>query len=508
MQSQIALFLLLAGALLADTTTSYEGVVIDAATREPVRKAEVGLNGDKSYFILTGADGHFRFEDIPPGTYSVEVERQGYLDCSCLEGVRIVAGQKVTGVELRISRYGAITGHVVDPDGDPVPEGTILLSKPVWKHGQRKLNVTDDRIDVDDRGMFRVGKLAPGKYYVAVRTRSEYGTMFYPSATDAADAIPVEVQAGQEGRDIEIKLREQRTYHISGKLSAVDVPKGYKIQIAVQCLSAFFDQWTNYSSQIHPDNTFLLAGVPSGAYRLRVAFFSNSTPEGMVYATLGEAEVQVNGHDVTGLAIDLTLPRELRISAEVEGEHPDLEKIRLSLEGESFTESAAFKDGQFVYPKIAPGVYWARLRSFNGYFVKAVRIGNRESQDPMLDLRNLGDAPVTVILSRKSAEVRAALHGDRVNAAKTTATLIPDSPDPSVRERGTLSVESDQAGTYVLQNIPPGGYRLFAWKDAADEPWNNGDLWDAVKDQGVALKLDESDRKTVEIPSVVVLSPK
>lgn len=137
MRSHITLFLLFCAAALADTEASFEGVVVDAVTHEPVRKAEVGLDGATNYWAVSAPDGHFLIEGVDPGTYSVNVTRQGYLDCDCVAGVKITTGQKVTGVQIKLSKYGAISGRVVDADGDPWPEGQIELFQLTWKHGKR-----------------------------------------------------------------------------------------------------------------------------------------------------------------------------------------------------------------------------------------------------------------------------------------------------------------------------------------------------------------------------------
>jgi len=111
-----------------------EGVVVNALTNEPLRKVHVSLNDKKSFEVLTGDDGKFRFEGIDPELYQVVAERQGFLTVN-EEWLEVAAGEHIDDLVIRMTPQGAIAGHVVDDDGDPVPRARISLEHRVHVNG-------------------------------------------------------------------------------------------------------------------------------------------------------------------------------------------------------------------------------------------------------------------------------------------------------------------------------------------------------------------------------------
>lgn len=58
-----------------------EGIVIDAATRQPLGRAGIditapGIQGEMT--VNTGPDGRFRTNEIPRGEFGIRVRREGY----------------------------------------------------------------------------------------------------------------------------------------------------------------------------------------------------------------------------------------------------------------------------------------------------------------------------------------------------------------------------------------------------------------------------------------------
>jgi hypothetical protein len=58
-----------------------EGVVIDAATRQPIGRAAIDITGPAIQGEMTantGPDGRFRTNEIPRGEFGIRVRREGY----------------------------------------------------------------------------------------------------------------------------------------------------------------------------------------------------------------------------------------------------------------------------------------------------------------------------------------------------------------------------------------------------------------------------------------------
>src|ERR1035438_10244483 len=57
---------------------SVEGSVLDAVTREPVKKASVMLNGQVGLNAVTDSSGHFAFRQLPAGQYMIQAHSEKY----------------------------------------------------------------------------------------------------------------------------------------------------------------------------------------------------------------------------------------------------------------------------------------------------------------------------------------------------------------------------------------------------------------------------------------------
>jgi Carboxypeptidase regulatory-like domain len=119
-------------------TAALEGTVIDAMTRQPVRRARVALSSSAMRvpkLIVTDDEGHFAFTDLPAGAYLVTTSKAGYLD-STLGQKRAGDGRpgtllpladdrRIEHLSLPLARAGLVTGTVTDEVGDPVRGTTV-----------------------------------------------------------------------------------------------------------------------------------------------------------------------------------------------------------------------------------------------------------------------------------------------------------------------------------------------------------------------------------------------
>ena len=65
----------------------------------------------------------------------------------------------VFGVGPAVAQPGSVTGTVVDPDGRPTPEATVLISDQ---------SAVRDTAVTDGQGRFQIGGLPAGRYELAV----------------------------------------------------------------------------------------------------------------------------------------------------------------------------------------------------------------------------------------------------------------------------------------------------------------------------------------------------
>ncbi len=79
-----------------------------------------------------------------------------------------MAGDGLTGIEIKLAPQAVLSGRVLDQDGDLWPHANIVASFGVEQGAQANIESADfaGASEVDDRGEFRVAGLAPGRYYV------------------------------------------------------------------------------------------------------------------------------------------------------------------------------------------------------------------------------------------------------------------------------------------------------------------------------------------------------
>jgi hypothetical protein len=142
---------------------------------DPGVVAEPGAKGPKKTFAATSdAAGKFKFDAVAPGDYYFTVKHPGFADQTYKatgpnqsEGrLHLTAGRELGEVEFRMVPHGAVSGKVVDEDGDPIGDATVTASKFSYATGRRKLQPLDTGT-TNDRGEFRVSKLPPGRYYLS-----------------------------------------------------------------------------------------------------------------------------------------------------------------------------------------------------------------------------------------------------------------------------------------------------------------------------------------------------
>jgi protocatechuate 3,4-dioxygenase beta subunit len=154
--------LVVTAAIAQDQSGRIEGVVLDAASHQPVRKATVFINfmgGFRSMVTaqtqnaepqtaITDSSGKFTFDNLSAGQYQLTVTHPKYPQGRM--GIRKSAEVKdgtASGVTVELVPGASITGRIVDEDGDPL----IGCSVQVQPAGKSNMGVAMRRAD-DARG--------------------------------------------------------------------------------------------------------------------------------------------------------------------------------------------------------------------------------------------------------------------------------------------------------------------------------------------------------------------
>jgi hypothetical protein len=178
---------------IASGSGAISGVVVDAATKEPLADAVVALaaggNRNAAERQMTDARGRFVFRDLPAGDgYVIQVTKAGYFDgrhgpagSRTPRPIALTEGQWFADARVELVRPGAIAGQVVDEHGEPLVGAFVRTYLQILVAGRPQLAVSQTT-KTDDRGMYRLSGLAAGRYIVSV-----------PSISNAIPAgIPVD----------------------------------------------------------------------------------------------------------------------------------------------------------------------------------------------------------------------------------------------------------------------------------------------------------------------------
>jgi protocatechuate 3,4-dioxygenase beta subunit len=166
-----------------------DGVVINAATHTPVKKAVVFLG---AVTAVTDAAGRFHFDDVSNAKTALRAVADGFVNSwKDLSQVRVRDAQHVTIGPLELEPYRKIVGRVLDAGGSPLDGYEV-----------KAINSDEQRPTMsartNDLGEFRLVDLPVGRYFLQV---SPLSGNLEPQTTDPIDMRNI-VQ--QEGVDIRV----------------------------------------------------------------------------------------------------------------------------------------------------------------------------------------------------------------------------------------------------------------------------------------------------------------
>jgi len=508
-----------------DRMASIRGIVSNAATGEGLRKAYLRLapiGRGPQYPVVTDDKGAFTIEHIAPGNYRLSAECTGFLDGQYDAELRLSAGDRLTGIEIKMTPQAVLSGRVLDQDGDSWPHAEVNVFHSVWKQGHRHIEAVDfpGTSEVDDRGEFRIAGLAPGRYYVYAEPSGMWEEQhhpdvnnqpairqqptWYPSAPDIESSAPITLAAGQQLSGVDIRLRRGTgaKLRILGKLNGFQsIPalppsqRQFGPRILTRRVSATVDD-DGRQGVVHPDGSFEINFMPSGTYDLWV---TQGFPESTV---LGHGTVRVDDRDVENISIDVHPPLNLHVTVRIEGDEASKPpQVPIHLENadlpniEPFAESK--QDGSLEVNDLGLGRYRVYVPglAYLHLYLKTLRYGNAESSDGTFTLSSYG-VPLELVFSARGARLSGTVIG---KAATPKVILIPGTPDAVRREHETRAAVFDQNGIFSIESIAPGSYKLYAFENVPEGIWLDPDFLKEVEGAGVAYEATEGDSKSIQV---------
>lgn len=189
----------------------------------------------------TDADGRYTLMNVAAGRYMVMPLAPAHIVESTARSwlpsktVTLAAGETVDGIDFILERGGVITGRITDAEGKPIVAQPVQAVMVVDGSDTRNRGFAfDARLRLtDDRGIYRLYGLAPGRYRVSVGQdqdnirflgggagRPYYPRTFHPDTREEAQGKIIEVTAGGEATDIDITLGSRlKTFTVAGRIT-------------------------------------------------------------------------------------------------------------------------------------------------------------------------------------------------------------------------------------------------------------------------------------------------
>ena len=196
-------------------TFTIGGTVTNAATRKPIRRALVHVNGPVQLATFTGPDGRFQISGVAQGQTFLTAEKPGFFDEQALhpgsytpQNTAVNVGPGTNEFRLQLTPEAKIRGRVLDPDGEPIEGLQLQLVTREISEGRKQLQ-PGMMANTDENGSYRIEGLTPGQYFLRTMAHpvfSAFGTMprnayppqYYPNSPELTSAQPLELKPGQE----------------------------------------------------------------------------------------------------------------------------------------------------------------------------------------------------------------------------------------------------------------------------------------------------------------------
>lgn len=324
---------------------------------KPAQRVVVGLFKDEQSNrddlvtkTTTDSEGRFQFSQVEPNHYWLRVLSANVSsgDRYSPQGRRVTLrkGESFEGADWDVIPGGAISGRVMDVDGNPVTRETIHLF-PVFGSGPafEPFWFDDVTSKTDETGAYRVLGISPGRYVVgigedvarltgAVRHKNDPGSAsgrvgrdhyyeqtIYPGVGQREQSQVIEVSAGGEVTGINFTVNKMhRAYRVSGRV--IDARTGNpvrecQIEIGYTYGTGYGSSYgVNGPSDVSDNGDFSFPGFLPGRFFVNARFSDES-------ALYGErVDFEVKDGDVDGIVIKAYRGLTVRGTVVIEGSVP------------------------------------------------------------------------------------------------------------------------------------------------------------------------------------------
>jgi protocatechuate 3,4-dioxygenase beta subunit len=462
-----------------------------------VLSSERGIERSAVARATTDYEGRYRLTNVPAGRYSVMAIAPAMVGESedtygeAGKMVTIAEGETVEKIDFSLVKGGVITGRVTDADGAPVIGERIHLNQSGNQNQNRWRgfsNLNPFMYETDDRGIYRIYGIAPGRYTVSIGESSEAGSVrfgfggrgyytrtFHPDATEEAKATVIEIGEGSEATNVDITVgRKAKSYMASGRVVDENGKPVVGVRVGNGALMADGRRMGGFGWGTVTDakGEFRLDGLMPGRYAAFVWTEGNTQMDS--YSDMVSFEITEG--NISGLEVKLHRGSSISGTVVIEGTSDRAVLAKLSqltlaagVEGEgvmvpNYANVKIAPDGSFRITGLRPGkarIYLATYPPIPGFALARIEregITQREIEvTPGSQITG-----VRVVIEFGSGSVRGLVRVENGTLPEKARLFV------SARRRGgdttgpaNRGAQVDARGRFLIEGLPTGDYDLI-----------------------------------------------
>jgi hypothetical protein len=437
-------------------------------------------------------------------------------------------------------RGATVNGRVRDANGQPIPNLNVAAYQVGYRDGRETLSVVTSKM-TDDRGEYRIFWVAPGEYYVAAAPNVDRLALaaavvaagrslpprqeslprtFYPSAADARSASHLTIAEGAEVTGIDITVSPAATVKVTGRIVNSISPPGARVTNFF-LLPRESDALSDLAAAPFPNSStapgeFEIRGVSPGSYDL-VA----TAPDANGRQYPGRTVIEVGARDLEGVILSIHPGVEVKARILVDGQLMAASGgrgLRVQLRSkevypapfDTYVSSVAIIDeaGICVFPSVPEGSYSVTVAGVpNNSYVADIREGGRSIYDSGLSVSNRAPGPIDVLVNSGAQSVRGIVR-DAEGKPVPTATVVVV-PPVARRQNAMLyrTYRTNLNGEFLLNNVAPGDYKLFAWESLPNTAYLNPAFMARYESLGQTVSITAGGNLSFELKLIPAPSP-
>jgi hypothetical protein len=454
-------------------------------------------------YAWTDSDGNYTITDLIEGSYRLKATSegpQGYIgewynntyDSDSAELVSVTAGETKSDIDFALALEGKISGTVIaDSTGLPIEGALVSAFDFTTFEGAGYTGTTDSD------GSYTITGLAAGTYKVWAHYSGEYAGEYYDETYAVASANAVSVTAGvtTSGIDFHIgkggKITGTITADSDGsKLEGITVYIGDYTTRDYIC-TAYTDSNGSYTTTVLPAGTYTVEAHPSSGYAIEYYNDTNYHSAAPVSITEGETR--------SGIDFGLALAGKITGLVTVYSDGSPIEGIRVRAyhytTGGFVNGCNTDSYGRYTINGLAPGSYMVELESSGSY------IGE------YYDDKNGSDSATAVSVT--AGVTTSGINFGLAEGGMITGVVNADSDDSPLggfdvfvfeySSKNNMfdigSTETNSDGTYTIEGLPAGNYRVWVRSDGnyAGEYYNDTNIINSASPVSVSTGVITSE---------------